>query len=182
MPDFNLIHSKEYDREVSLVAFDMLEKDGEDLRPLPLLERKRRLQHLTKTIGEGIEFAEHLDGDGADIYKAACRLGHEGIVAKRKDLPYESGRSKRWVKIKNPASPAMKRVLDEGLLWKARPSSFSLNVWERHSWSSRLRNTIEPTWTFCRNPFSGFVLSCKRLAHLHLRRALRRIDDDITRT
>lgn len=44
MPDFDLIHSKEYDREVSLVAFDLLEKDGEDLRPLRLDERKRRLQ------------------------------------------------------------------------------------------------------------------------------------------
>jgi ATP-dependent DNA ligase len=41
-----------------------------------------------------------------------CKLGHDGIVAKRKDLPYESGRSKRWIKVKNPDSPAMKRVED----------------------------------------------------------------------
>jgi hypothetical protein len=39
----------------------------------------------------GIEINEHIEGDGADIFRAACRLGHEGIVAKRKDLPYESG-------------------------------------------------------------------------------------------
>jgi ATP-dependent DNA ligase len=113
MPDFNLIHSKEYDREVSLVAFDLLEKDGEDLRPLRLDERKRRLQYLVAKVREGIEFGDHIQGDGADIFKAACDLGHEGIVAKRKDLPYESGRSKRWLKIKNPDSPAMQRVQDE---------------------------------------------------------------------
>jgi bifunctional non-homologous end joining protein LigD len=113
MPDCNLIHSKEYDREVSLVAFDLLELNGEDVRPQPLTERKRRLQFLLQPIREGIELSEHLEGDGADIFRAACKLGHEGIIAKRKDLPYESGRSKRWVKIKNPDSPAAKRV-EEG--------------------------------------------------------------------
>ena len=112
MPDFNLIHSKEYDRHVSLVAFDLLELNGEDVRQQPLTERKRRLKFLLKPLREGIELAEHLEGDGAEIYRAACSLGHEGIVAKRKDLPYESGRSKRWIKIKNPDSPAAKRVED----------------------------------------------------------------------
>lgn len=113
MPDFALIHSKEYDREVSMVAFDLLEQDGEDLRHLPLVKRKSYLRHLLKPMrGHGIEFNEHLEGDGADIFRAACQLGHEGIVAKRKDLPYESGRSKRWVKIKNPDSPAVRRIED----------------------------------------------------------------------
>jgi ATP-dependent DNA ligase len=112
MPDFNLIHSKEYDSEVSLVAFDLLELNGEDVRPAPLTERKRRLKFLLQPLREGIELGEHLEGDGAEIYRAACKLGHEGIVAKRKDLPYESGRSKRWIKIKNPDSPAAKRLED----------------------------------------------------------------------
>jgi ATP-dependent DNA ligase len=112
MPDFNLIHSKEYDREVSLIAFDLLELNGEDVRPARLTERKRRLTFLLQPLREGIELGEHLEGDGSEIYRAACSLGHEGIVAKRKDLPYESGRSKRWVKIKNPNSPAAKRVED----------------------------------------------------------------------
>jgi ATP-dependent DNA ligase len=114
MPDFNLIHSKEYDREVSLMAFDLLEQNGGDLRQLPLTKRKASLQHLLKPMrGVDIEFIDHLDGDGVHIFKAACALGHEGIVAKRKDLPYESGRSKRWIKIKNPDSPAMRRLVDE---------------------------------------------------------------------
>lgn len=61
-------------------------------------------------VRDGIEFGDHIAGDGAGIFKAACDLGHEGIVAKRKDLPYESGRSKRWLKIKNPGSPAAGRI------------------------------------------------------------------------
>lgn len=114
MPDFNLVHSREYDREASLIAFDLLELNGEDLRPLPLMERKRRLAHLLKPMKGGIELSQHIEGDGAAIYRASCEHGHEGIVAKRKDQPYESGRSKRWIKIKNPNSPAMKRISDEG--------------------------------------------------------------------
>jgi bifunctional non-homologous end joining protein LigD len=113
MPDFNLIHSKEYDREVSLIAFDLLEKDGEDLRSLQLEERKRRLQYLVSKVRDGIEYNDHLEGDGAEIFRHACRLGHEGIVAKRRDLPYESGKSRRWIKVKNPDSAAMQRIQDE---------------------------------------------------------------------
>jgi bifunctional non-homologous end joining protein LigD len=86
LPDFALIHSKEYDREVSLVAFDLLELDGEDVRKRPLLERKTRLAKLITKMRDGIEFVEHIEGDGADIFRAACKLGHEGVVAKRKDL------------------------------------------------------------------------------------------------
>ena len=53
---------------------------------------------------DGIEYNAHIDGDGRDIFEAACKLGHEGIVAKRRDLPYQSGRSKWWLKTKNPNS------------------------------------------------------------------------------
>jgi bifunctional non-homologous end joining protein LigD len=91
LPDFALIHSKEYDREVSLVAFDLLEIDGADFRSKSLLDRKARLAKFIAKVRDGIEFNEHIEGDGADIFKAACKLGHEGVVAKRKDLPYESG-------------------------------------------------------------------------------------------
>jgi ATP-dependent DNA ligase len=66
-----------------------------------------------KKVKDGIEFNDHIENaPGHVIFEHACKLGHEGIIAKRKDLPYESGRSKRSLKIKNPASPAMKRVED----------------------------------------------------------------------
>ena len=113
MPSFDLIHSKQYDREVSLVAFDLLELDGEDVARRPLIERKSQLHKLVAKVRDGIEFNEHIEGDGAVIFQHACHLGHEGIVAKRKDLPYESGRSKRWLKIKNPDAPAARRIEEE---------------------------------------------------------------------
>ena len=77
------------------------------------MERKTRLRYIIKSIRRDIEVGDHIAGDGADIFRAACKLGHEGIVAKRSDFPYESGRSKRWIKVKNPASPAAKRVIEE---------------------------------------------------------------------
>ena len=113
MPSFNMIHSKQHDHAVSLVAFDLLELNGDDVRAASLLDRKARLARLVAKAKDGIEYNDHLTGDGAEIFAHACRLGHEGIVAKRIDLGYESGRSKRWVKIKNPDSPAMQRVRDE---------------------------------------------------------------------
>jgi ATP-dependent DNA ligase len=66
-------------------------------------------------VRDGIEFSDHIEGDGPDIFKVPCKLGHEGIAAKKKNLPYESGRSKRWLKIKNPDAPAARRI-DEGTL------------------------------------------------------------------
>ena len=53
---------------------------------------------------------EHLEGDGAEIFEHACKLGLEGIVCKRIDLPYRSGSSKSWIKVKNKKHPAMLRV------------------------------------------------------------------------
>jgi ATP-dependent DNA ligase len=112
VPSFALLHSREYDKEASLAAFDLLELDGADVRKQKLLDRKSRLARLLKAAKDGIEFNVHLEGEGAIIFEHACKLGFEGIVAKRKDLAYESGRSRRWLKIKNPDSPAAKRVED----------------------------------------------------------------------
>ena len=51
--------------------------------------------------------------DGAVIYKHACALGCEGIVSKRLGYPYRAGRSNQWLKVKNPAAPAVRRLKDE---------------------------------------------------------------------
>ena len=58
----------------------------------------------------GIEYVEHLEGNGAVIFDHACKLGLEGIVSKRIDLPYRPGPSKSWIKVKNKAHPALLRV------------------------------------------------------------------------
>jgi bifunctional non-homologous end joining protein LigD len=95
---------------VVLYAFDLIELDGDDWRPQPLVERKAKLAKLLSRAHDGIFFNEHREDDGALIFKHACRMGLEGIVSKRRDFPYRSGRTKSWIKVKNPASPAMLRV------------------------------------------------------------------------
>jgi bifunctional non-homologous end joining protein LigD len=61
----------------------------------------------------GIRLPEHLDrAAGADVFEHVCRLGLEGIVAKRRDKPYRSGRCGDWVEVKNPDAPAAMRVME----------------------------------------------------------------------
>ena len=91
-------------------AFDLLELDGEDLRALPLGDRKKRLARLLGKRRIGIFPSEHTADDGATIFQQACRMGLKGIVSKRLSAPYRSGRSRDWIKVKNPDSPAMIRA------------------------------------------------------------------------
>jgi bifunctional non-homologous end joining protein LigD len=97
---------------VILYAFDLLELDDVDRRPNPLVARKSLLEQVLAKPAVGIQLNEHLTGDGAVIFKHACRLGLEGIVSKHRDHPYRSGPSKSWLKVKNPDSPAMRRFED----------------------------------------------------------------------
>jgi ATP-dependent DNA ligase len=111
--DFNILHSGSNDEWAPLLAFDLLELNGEDLRGLPLLERKRRLKKLLGRRGKGgLQYVDHLKGDAAEIFDHACRLGLEGIVSKRVDSAYQAGRSKAWLKIKNRSHPALRRVAE----------------------------------------------------------------------
>lgn len=75
------------------------------VRKQPLLERKSLFADLLKQGPDGIEYNDYVEGPRPVIVDHACKLGHEGIVAKRRDLAYESGKSWRWLKIKNPDSP-----------------------------------------------------------------------------
>ena len=94
-------------------AFDLLELDGEDLRRQPIRQRKTRLSKLLQHAPSPIVLNEHFDGDGAIIYEHACKLGCEGIVSKRLGSAYKPGRSALWVKVKNPAAPAVTREAEE---------------------------------------------------------------------
>jgi bifunctional non-homologous end joining protein LigD len=99
-------------RDAFLYAFDLLEIDGEDLRRCEWQVRRATLRSLIKRAGPGIRLSEHLDGDGALAFQHACRMGLEGIVSKRRDKPYRSGRSPDWIKVKNPDAPAATRVIE----------------------------------------------------------------------
>jgi bifunctional non-homologous end joining protein LigD len=94
-------------------AFDLLELDGRDLRREPIEERKRLLGKLLRGSHLSIVLNEHYEGDGAIVFREACKLGCEGIVSKRLGLTYRSGRSPHWLKIKNPKAPAVTREAEE---------------------------------------------------------------------
>ena len=84
-------------------AFDLLHIEGQDLRFCTLLDRKRLLRALVPTYG-AIRFSEHFQDQGQQTYQAAQSLGLEGVVGKRKDSRYESGRSAEWIKVRNARS------------------------------------------------------------------------------
>jgi ATP-dependent DNA ligase len=111
--DFNALHSGKNNDEVQLYAFDILALNGDDLRDLPLSMRKAHLTRLLARRPDGIFIISFEQGEiGPDLFRAACDMGLEGLVSKRRDRPYQSGRSKHWMKVKNRAHPAMTRVMD----------------------------------------------------------------------
>jgi DNA ligase D-like protein (predicted ligase) len=84
---------------VQYYIFDVLWADGTDLRQQPLRDRKQRLRQLLD-FADPLRFTEHRVGDGVEFYHEACRLGWEGLIAKRADAPYRAGRTKDWLKFK----------------------------------------------------------------------------------
>jgi ATP-dependent DNA ligase len=84
-----------------------------DLRQQPLEQRKATLVDLLRGSGDGIAFNKHFACDGTVIFKHACTLGCEGIVSKRLGSAYRAGRVDYWLKMKNPAAPAVKREAEE---------------------------------------------------------------------
>ena len=83
-------------------AFDLLYDGGEDLRSQPLIERKARLHALLAEAGSDtrIRFVEHFETGGDAVLRSACKLSLEGIVSKRADAHYQSGRTETWAKSK----------------------------------------------------------------------------------
>ncbi len=113
-PDFHALRSKRRGQDAVLYAFDLIEHDGDDLRDVPLIERKRRLARLLgRAKRRSIRFVEHPTGDGPTVFRHVCNMGLEGIVSKRTDARYRSGPSRAWVKTKNPASAAVRREREE---------------------------------------------------------------------
>jgi bifunctional non-homologous end joining protein LigD len=111
--DFNALHSGKHNEQVQLCAFDILAMGGADLRSLPLSLRKANLARLLTRRPDGIFLSGFEQGEiGPDLFVAACQMGLEGLVSKRRDQPYRGGRSKRWIKVKNRKHPAMQRVMD----------------------------------------------------------------------
>ena len=87
---------------IVVMAFDLLHLDGADLRERPLLERKATLQRLLErtSMPDLLAYSDHITGAAAAILAKVCEIGAEGIVSKRADRPYRSGRGGDWVKVK----------------------------------------------------------------------------------
>ena len=91
-------------------AFDLIELDSDGLRLDPLEVRKSTLATVLAMADPGLLLNEHMEGeDGQLVFKEACKLGLEGIVLKHRDSRYHSGRSRHWIKSKNPLSAAVLR-------------------------------------------------------------------------
>jgi bifunctional non-homologous end joining protein LigD len=96
---------------VQLCAFDVLAVDGEDLRSLPLSMRRTNLDRLLRGRPDGIFINPfEIGAIGPDLFRAACKMGLEGLVSKRSDRPYRGGRSPHWIKVKNREYPAFERM------------------------------------------------------------------------
>ncbi|MER9768846.1 DNA ligase [Mesorhizobium sp. M0189] len=101
-PNFHQMHSRmAWNAELlAFVTFDILYKDGRDLRALPAIERKAILWDLVKPADGIIQYSQHVEGGGADFFAAVDKMGLEGMVSKRRNSPYRSGESDFWVKTK----------------------------------------------------------------------------------
>jgi bifunctional non-homologous end joining protein LigD len=110
---FDLLRRRWGGESVTLCAFDLLELDGRDMRGLPIEDRKAALAKLLRKPPDGVALNENYAAEGAIIYKHACALGCEGIVSKRLGSPYRAGRADCWIKVKNPAAPAVTREAEE---------------------------------------------------------------------
>jgi bifunctional non-homologous end joining protein LigD len=87
------------DSEIVYYVFDAPFLSGQDLRRLPLKERKKRLQKVLKP-SKQVRFSEDLEGEASEVLQHACKLGLEGLIGKEADSVYVSGRSKSWIKLK----------------------------------------------------------------------------------
>ncbi len=107
VPSFSALQaalSDEKTDKLVLFVFDLLFAEHEDLRPMPLVDRKERLKELLdsqpKKLGDRIRYLEHVVTAGEDVLAGACKLGMEGIVSKRLDAGYSSDRNGGWQKSK----------------------------------------------------------------------------------
>jgi bifunctional non-homologous end joining protein LigD len=103
-PDFAALQaalSTGQTKDLVYFAFDLLVNDGRDLRKEPLHSRKAALEKLLKRKASPLlKYVEHFESGGDAVLRSACRLELEGIVSKRRDAPYISGRTSDWLKIK----------------------------------------------------------------------------------
>lgn len=143
-PNFNKLQNA-FDRrstaQITYFAFDLLWMNGEDIRGLPLRARREVLRQV---IGEGtgnLRFSEDFDADPTSLLESARAMGLEGIIGKRADRPFRSGRSTDWIKIK-----CMQRQSFPIVGYTTGRSGLQLLILAvEHDGALRFAGTVEPT-------------------------------------
>jgi bifunctional non-homologous end joining protein LigD len=104
IPDFNALQNafdKRGTEHLTYFVFDVLYLNGKDLRPLEYRQRRALLEAMFVTaLSDRVRLSQTFEADGASVLQSACKMGLEGIIAKRLDAPYRGERSKSWLKIK----------------------------------------------------------------------------------
>jgi hypothetical protein len=103
-----------YVASVSALYSDTLQSCA--VRPAMGARDQARLAKLIRN--SGIALSEHTEGDGAEIFPFACEMRLEGIVSKRRDMPYRAGPSKMWLKDQEPKKPGDAALNDENMKWR----------------------------------------------------------------
>jgi bifunctional non-homologous end joining protein LigD len=112
---FEKLRWRHHGGQVFMWSFDLLELNGQDMRREPIEVRKATLASVLRSCRAGLQFNQHLVHPGDIVFRHACKMGLEGIVSKRLGSRYVSGRSRDWLKFKNPPHPAVKREFEEGV-------------------------------------------------------------------
>ncbi|CAG9207530.1 3'-phosphoesterase / DNA ligase D / DNA repair polymerase [Paraburkholderia tropica] len=103
LPDFSALQNamdSRTNRDIVYFLFDLMYVDGQDLRKVPLWARRACLSQVLQSAGEHLRLSEAFDAPPAALFEAASSLGIEGLMLKRRDAPYESGRTQTWLKAK----------------------------------------------------------------------------------
>jgi bifunctional non-homologous end joining protein LigD len=95
----NALKAKEQ-RSLFCYSFDILHLDGESLQDKPLIERKKILEKVMAKSSKVLRYSDHIEGQGHELFKQSCKLELEGIVSKKADSTYVSGRRGGWLKSK----------------------------------------------------------------------------------
>ena len=113
VPSFDRIRYRLHDADVFLYAFDLIELNGDDLRREPLDVRKATLASVLARAAPGLRLNEHIEADGPHRVRPRVQDRPRRHRVETEDLTYRSGRSRDWLKCKNPAAPAVKREAQE---------------------------------------------------------------------
>ena len=103
LSDFFTLHgalARKSAPRAALVAFDIMHLDGEDTRGRELEDRRAVLADVVNKRASWLQFSESLEGDGPQVWRAACGMGLEGIISKRRGSRYFSGKTDAWRKTK----------------------------------------------------------------------------------